>query len=73
MIVEESIHVIFDETNSLKARKEELDVDAKNLGKKLKDMNIEDTLSQKKDVEQDIEENMSQPQDEQGRSNLPKK
>ena len=58
------MHVIFYETNSLKIREEELDVDAKNLEKKLKDMNIKDTLSQeKKDVEQDVEEEVPQSQD----------
>ena len=48
LILEESVDVIFDETNSIKRRKEELDMDAEILGKKLKDMNIEGTPSKEK-------------------------
>ena len=74
LILEELMYVIFYETNSLKTRKEELDMDAKNLEKKLKDMNIEDTLFQEKeDVEQDVKEEEPQSQYEQGTSNLPNK
>ena len=43
------MHVIFDETNSLKIREEELDVDAKILEKKMKDILLEDTPSQEKE------------------------
>ena len=64
------MHVIFDETNSLKA-KEELDVDAGTLEEKLKEMTIEDNPSQEKeDEEQEVEGEKPQPQNEQHTSSL---
>ena len=50
------MYVIFDKTNSLKIREEELNMDTENLKKKLKDMTIEDTPQEKEDVEQHVEE-----------------
>ena len=54
--MEELVYVIFDKTNSLKIREEELNMDTENLKKKLKDMTIEDTPQEKEDVEQHVEE-----------------
>ena len=74
LVVEESIHVVFDETNDLPSRKNEDIDDADLLIKGMKELTLKDSTIQNEEEHDDKQEDEGEEQQEQSQNtnNLPK-